>query len=271
MRKNNIDSPMCDDYKKPLMACMASVLAILFLALTVSTFVDIISKIKQSRYIGQDIQSRNTIIVSDSGEVFSKPDLALIDLSVIDEADTVSEAMAENTQKMNEVIRVVKEEGVEEKDLKTTSFNVYPRYEYVDSNGSRDKRVLAGYEVRQTLQVKIRSLDSIGQIIESAAEAGANDVGSLQLVIENEDELKKQAREQAIEKAKNKAKELASQLGVRIGNITSFSENWYFPYYDSAMMYKSEEGYGGAAPLVPSIESGENKISVSVVITYEIY
>ena len=94
-------------------------------------------------------------------------------------------------------------------------------------------------------------------------------MSNLQFTIDNQDELKKQARDQAIEKAKSKAQELTSQLGVRLGKISSFSENFYVPYY-GAMDYAMEKGMAGAEA-VPDIQTGENKISVSVVITYEIY
>ncbi len=108
----------------------------------------------------------------------------------------------------------------------------------------------------------------IGDIIQKAANAGSNQTGDLQLTIDKQDELLKQAREQAIEKAKNKAKELASQLGVKLVRITNFSESGEVPqwrYYE-----KMADGIGGGAEAAPSIQTGQNKISVTVSITYEI-
>lgn len=273
MQKNISSYAEHCDCKKPLIIVLAFVLIILFSFLTLSVFVDTVNKIRQGRYIGQDAQSKNTIVVTDTGDIYTKPDLAIINLSVVNEAKTAAEAMADNAEKMNSVIAAVKAKGVEEKDLKTTSYYINPRYEYekvesnyyIDPNG---KRVLIGYEVTQTLEVKIRNLDGIGSIIESATNAGANEVGNLQMTIDNQDQLKQQAREQAISKAKTKAQALASQLGVRLGKITSFSENYYMPYYYSDYA----KGMGGAGEAAaPIIQTGENKISVSVVITYEIY
>src|SRR3989344_6297599 len=90
----------------------------------------------------------NTITVSGSGEVFVKPDLAQTSFSVISEAKTVAEALTDNTQKMNAVISFIKSQEVGEKDLKTTNFSIYPRYDYI-----KEKRMSAGYEVQQSLQV----------------------------------------------------------------------------------------------------------------------
>ena len=256
----------CCEGKKNLIIILVVILSIFLLVLTISNIVGIQNKVKQGKYIGQDVESRSTISVAGTGEVYAKPDLALVSFSVVIEAKTVGEAMSQNTEKMNNIISFIKEQGVESKDLKTTSFNIYPRYDYDRSSSiyPSGKRVLVGYEVTQQLEVKIRDLDKTGQIIEGAANNGANQIGSLQFTVENEDELKKQARKEAIEKAKAKAEELAGQLGVKLVRIISFSEGGYVPIFYSESAIK---GIGGGAP---DIEIGENKISVNVSITYEI-
>ncbi len=244
------------------------VVVILLVALFFLTVVIIQNQIKQSKYIGQEIESKNTITVSDSGEVYAKPDLAVVDFSVVNEAETVAEAINQNTQEMNAVIASVKNEGVEDKDLKTTSFNLYPRYEWRNGDYYEGERVLVGYEVRQNLEVKIRNMGKIGDIIQEATQAGSNQVGDLQFTIDDEEELKRQARSQAIEKAKNKAKGLAEELDVDLVRIVNFNESSSSPYY-----YGLEKAAGiGMVDEAPSpqIETGENKITVAVSITYEI-
>ena len=257
MHTNNIKHP---DIKKILFKTLLVVL-ILFVGMLA------INEFKKSKYIGQDVQ--NTISVSGVGEIYARPDLALISFSVVAEEKTVADALAKNSEVMNEVIEFLKNSGIEDKDLKTTTFRVSPRYEW--RNGSKviyppsGERVLVGYEVTQSLQVKIRDMSEIGSLIEGATNAGVNEVNSLEFTFDNEDELKKQAREQAIDKAKTKAKELASQLGVRLGRIADFQESAVSPvFYDMKEAY----GLGGAAP---EIETGENLIKSSVIITYQIY
>jgi len=215
----------------------------------------------------------NVITVTGAGEIYAKPDIGIVSFAVVNEAKTVAEAMAENTKHMNAAIEAVKSQGVEEKDLKTVGFNIYPRYEWREKTTIppyyEGERVLAGYEVRQSLQVKIRDLTKVGNIIQEATKAGANEVSDLQLTIDKEDELKTQARAEAIEQAKSKAKELASQLGIGLGRIKSFSESGYEPIYYRTDYAKAESaaGMGGAAP---DIQTGENKIEVNVVIVYEV-
>lgn len=257
--------------KKHLFISLIGILNILLIFLIVWIGVGINNRIKEGRYIGQDIEPRNTITVSDTGEVYTKPDLALVTLSVLSESKTVAEAMQDNTEKMNAVIEFVKNQGVEAKDLKTTSFNISPRYEWQEKGTCvppcpSGRRVLVGYEVRQSLQVKIRNMEQIGNVLEGATDAGANEVGNLQFTVDNEEALKKQARDQAIEKTKNKARELALKLGVDLVKIISFSESGSSPRFYAF----DETPYGAGGEAAPKIETGENKIEVTVNITYEI-
>ncbi len=263
--------------RKYLLDYLIIILSILLVFLIIWVGVSISNKIKEGRYIGQDIKSVNTISVSGKAEIYAKPDLALITVSVTNEAKTVSEAIRENTKKMNAVIDFIKNKGVEEKDLKTVGFNIYPRYEWRNKvictipPCPSGKRVLVGYEVNQSLQVKIRDMEKVGSIIEGAIKAGANDIDDLRFVIDKREELKKQARDKAIEDAKNKAKELASKLGVRLIRIKSFSQSRSLstPNYWSSKAMSMEET-GGEGEVVPQIKSGENKITANVTIVYEI-
>jgi len=221
-------------------------------------------------WVGVDINNRlseseNIITVSGTGEVYAKPDLALTTFSVVTEAKTVDAAMQDNTTKMNAVIASVKSQGVEDKDLKTTNFNISPRYEWDEEWRNR---TLVGYDVTQSLQVKMRDLTKIGGIVQGATTAGANEVGDLQFTIDNEDTLREEARGKAIEEAKAKAKTLASQLNIRLVRIISFSENGVMPiYYPMPAKSTEASGIGGG---VPDIQTGENKISVTVILTYQI-
>ena len=253
---------MCN-LKEGMKNLLAVILSLFLIALIVSTVIDINDKLEASE---------NVITVSDTGTVYAKPDLGLVTATVLTEAETVAESMAENTEKMNAVISAVKGQGVEEKDLKTTSFNIYPRYEWRDRTEiyPEGQRTLVGYEIRQSLEVKIRDLTAVGSIIQAATTAGANQMSDLQLTIDNQEEVKKQAREQAIEKAKAKAEELAKQLGIKLVSVSNFSESGSAPYYASLSKSSVPMGIGGGEADAAQIAVGENKIEITVYITYKI-
>ena len=267
---NNQNLMNCCRGKKGMFAALVVFLIIFLAAASISAMAGALGKLKQLKLT----DGNRTVIFTDTGEVYAKPDLAIIDLSVVTEAKTVADAMTQNTNKMNAVINFVKSQGVDQKDLKTTNFSIYPQYSYVraapmmypEPDGIQ---VLTGYNVTQTLEVKIRDLSKTGVIIEGATAAGANQIGNLQFTIDNEDQLKEQARSQAIKKIKARAGELSKELGVNIKKIINFSENAYGPIFyasDKAL----EMGGGTPSAPIPQTQTGENKISVTVTVTYEI-
>lgn len=249
-------------YHKPL-AVLAIILSVYLIVLSLSVLAGIKTKIYPKL-------AQNTIAVSGTGTIYAKPDLGIVNLTVTNQAKSAAAALKQNTEKINGVIAFVKNQEVEDKDIKTANFNIYPKYEYgvQPLYYPPGKQVFVGYEVSQTVEVKIRNLDNVGKILEGATAAGANNIGNLQLTIDKQDDLKNQARKEAIEQAKKKAGDLAAQLGLKLGKVASFSENSIFPY---PMMEKAYGLGGGISPAsAPQIEAGENKIEVTVNIVYEI-
>lgn len=269
-----MDNQKLKNYKEQnqgLFNALVIVLTVFLISLIILVGVNIQNKMKERQYIGLDIESQNTITVSGRGEVYGKPDLAITSFSVVTEKETPGEALDENAKKMNAVIDFMKEQGIEDKDLKTIGFAINPRYEWHETSAyPQGKRVLVGYEVNQSLEVKIRDMEKIGEIIEGATDIGANEVGNLQFTIDKKEELEKQARNQAIEEAKNEAKELAAQLGVDLVRISGFNEIGVTPIYERRRAYDIEESLRKMEALAPEIEIGENKIEVNVTIVYEI-
>lgn len=205
----------------------------------------------------------HTISVSGDGKIYAKPDIGQISLGVTNEAKTVAEAQKQSTDAINKIVDFLKGAGVEDKDISTTNYNINPVYDY-----TKNGQVLRGYQVSQNIQVKIRDLTKSGNIIAGAAENGANVAGGLNFTIDDPDALKAEAQKQAIDKAEAKAKELASNLGVKLGKLINFSESGYIPpiYYA-----KSAEAMGmGGGSTAPSIPTGENEITSTVSLTYEI-
>ena len=192
--------------------------------------------------------------------------------------------MDDNTKKMNAITDVVKSLGVAEKDTQTSGFDVQPRYDNIVKESTPictpencpvpviGKQVLARYRVTQTLSVKMKkeTFSKIGQIIQEATAAGANLVGNLQFTLENPNTTQDQARETAIKDARGKAKILADKLGIKLVRITNYSEGGYSPVYQFNYAKSAAADSGGGSVLAPSIQTGENKITSNVNITYEI-
>lgn len=240
-------------------------IAILLLSAAFFLILAGVNEVKKNKYIGQDIEKKNSITIYGEGKVFAKPDIGQISFSVITEGKTVADVQKNNTEKMNKVISAIKTAGVDEKDIKTTNYSISPRYQY-----NLGKETLIGYQVSQTLDVKIRNLDNFGAIIGKAAENGANQIGSLSFTFDDPEAIKIEARQKAIENARKKAEALASTLGVKLVRIIDFSETASEPPTLYNYSYKEEYGRGGADVSAPSIQTGQNEMTSNVSITYEI-
>lgn len=242
------------------------VLVVFLVSLTVLVNVMISNTAKEGRYIGESDNFRNTISVSGEGEVFAEPDMGMAVFTVVNEDEDVSKALNDNTENSNSLVEFLKGSGIEESDMKTVNFSITPRYEYPESDGfPSGKRVLAGYQVNQSLEVRVRDIDEMGVIVEGAVNAGANEVTGIRFVIEDEEEYRNESRSLAVGDAKLKAEKLANELGVELVRVTNYSESGSPIVFD--MMERGDIGMGGAAP---NIQTGENLIRTTVTINYEI-
>jgi len=243
-----------------------------------------VNNVKLNGFIGRDVPALTTINVSGEGEAFKKPDIAELSFSVEQTSKTVAEAQKVSTDKINQIMTYLKDTmKIEDKDIKTNDYSVYPKYEYqkavtcldYNMNGycPEGKQVLLGYTVSQTITVKIRKLDDAGAILVAIGGKGATNISGLNFTVDDKKTVEAEARGLAIAEAQAKAKILASSLGVTLTRIVSFSEGGNYPVYRDAMggaMAKSVNLAMQEAAPAPSLPVGENKFVSNVTITYEI-
>jgi len=251
----------------------AFALGMLGLFLLVAT----LGELKGLRFIGSGVPATNTINVSGEGEVFAVPDTATFSVTVQETATDVQTAQTAATKKNNDIVAYLKGAGLDEKDIQTTDYNIYPQYEYgtqicpMGSYCPPGKQTLTGYQVSQTLTIKVRDTKKAGDLLSGVGSRGATNVSGLSFTIDDQKALEAEARGKAIDDAQGKAEALAKQLGVRIVRIVGFNENGNYPvYYAKAEMSMAVDGRGGAPAPSPDIPTGQNKITSNVNVTYEI-
>ncbi|MFZ2694203.1 MAG: SIMPL domain-containing protein [Minisyncoccia bacterium] len=236
-----------------------------------------LNTIKEYSYIGNGQYPSNVISVTGKGDVMTVPDTGLFSYSVVEEGKTVGIAQDKAAKKSNEIISALKTIGVEEKDIKTTGYNSYPKYDYsaypicVNGYCPPSKQVLTGYEVNVTITVKVRKTADAGVALTKVGDLGASNISGLTFVVDDPDKAQAEARDEAIQDAKAKAKMLSKSLGVRLKRIINFYEsgNQPVPYYGGAMMEVKAMG-GDMAPTPPQLPVGENEVVSNVTITYEV-
>lgn len=207
--------------------------------------------------------------VSASGKTLVKPDTAQLNIGVVTQPQkTAADAVRQGNEQMAKVVEALKAAGVKPEEMQTSGYNLSPRYSYTNERGQQ----LDGYELFQQLRVKLGIAEStkISDVLAAATNAGANQVGDVQFVVDNPDAAKLAARQEAIAKAKVKAQQLSRSTGLRLGKIVDVLED--AGGVDQPMLYSRAMGMGGmdsAAP-APAVEVGQNEVAVTVTLVYRV-
>jgi uncharacterized protein len=203
--------------------------------------------------------------VSGNGKVNAAPDVAYLTLSVETQAKSASQAVKDNAATTNKVMQVIKAKLGKSDKVSTAGYNLTPVYEY---NNQTNKTEFKGYRASNRIIVEMHNLSEIGNIIDSTAQAGLNNIESLSFDTTKRDGYRRDALTAAVKDAQATAETLSKAAGVSISKILQLSPTFDYPtpvYRDYAL---SKEA---AAPAPPTpVEPGDISISASVNIVFEI-
>lgn len=197
------------------------------------------------------------------GKAFATPNIAKITLGISVNQTTVKIAQDKANQVVNKIQEEIKKLGISEKDIKTTRYDLYPSYDW-----NEGKQRITGYQITINFEVKVRDFEKINQVIDTATASGANLIGNLEFLIDNQTlkETQNKAREEAVKEAKEKAESLAKASGIKLGRILNIQENiispWVPPVYTGKELTVGEK-------TMTNISPGEQEIRISVTLTYE--
>lgn len=221
----------------------------------------------------------NTITVSGTGEAVATPDMAVFTFTAMNEAKDVSDAQTNVNETTNAVLDQIKALGIDESDIKTLSYNAYPRYEWNNTIRcvtvpcpTNNERVLVGYEVSQTIEVKVRDLDRTEDVVAVLGSAELDSFNGPNFSVDDDRDLYTEARADAIADAKEKAEALAKELGVKLGKLVSYSDGAGGGYEPPIMYARTEAAMNMDAVKAqsPTLPTGENEFMASVSLTYRV-
>jgi len=211
-----------------------------------------------------------TISIEGRGEVAAAPDMAMVTSGVTTQGATARAALDANTAAMAELISALKGTGIEARDIQTSGFSVNPNYVYSedrDANGYTLPPKINGYQVSNTVTVKVRQLDQLGTILDQSVTIGANTVNGVSFSVADPSELYNKAREAAFADAAAKAKLYATAAGSTLDEIVSISETQGFNDPQPYPMYARAEMADSAK--VP-VEAGELSFAINVSVQWEL-
>jgi uncharacterized protein YggE len=208
----------------------------------------------------------HTVTVAGTGHVLGTPDVLRLDLGVQRTGDNVNAALNAANGDIRKIKAALSKHGVADKDIQTSQLSINPHY--VD-NGKTS--TVKGYDVFQSLTVKLRKLDDAGSAISDAADAGGNAtrINGVSFDIEDNVRLLKQARDAAFADAKTKAEQYARLAGKGLGSVSSVSEstNGGGPVPYPMAMYDSA---GSAAKSSVPVEAGSQQVSIDSTVVWEL-
>ena len=211
-----------------------------------------------------------TMEVNGTGTVELEPDIAHVNIGVRSQAPEIADALDQNNASAEAIIESLVDLGVNESDIQTRNFNIYPQQEQPRPMMEFDieevpQESLTTFVVENTVSVTVRELGSLGEILSRVIAEGANTIYGVTFDIENREEAVAEARKLAIEDAKEQAQTIASAAGIDLGPIHSIniSKNGAVPMERAVAM---EAAQGGSVP----ISEGSLTIRVNAYITFEI-
>ncbi len=163
------------------------------------------------------------IAVNGESAVEVVPNRADINVAVVTESTDVKTAQAENGKIAAKLIEALKKAGIEQHSIVTSGYNIQPQYDYSSSDQGR----LVGHKVINEVKITVQDVGTVGSIIDTAVENGANEVRNVNFYAAGYTEQKMTALRQAVENARQKAEVLAAALGKEIVGVKSAGGNWY--------------------------------------------
>jgi uncharacterized protein YggE len=220
--------------------------------------------------------------LTSEGRSYRTPDIANFSARVVTQADTAGEAIAGNSNRMNDIVAALKRAGIAERDIQTSAITLQPRY----SNPDLDAQILArqsrqpyvppikpaspkiiGYEARNTVQVRVRRLGQMGRIIDTLVAQGANEVNGPSFTLDEPRAALDEARNEAMTEARRRADLYARAAGMHVARILSINESGgYYPVQEMAM---ARVAIAPPAP-PPPVAPGELTLSVSLSVQFEL-
>lgn len=210
-----------------------------------------------------DTGTDRQILVSGEGRVEVAPDLAVITLGVSKEAKEAGEAMALVSEDMFAVVQELRAVGIADKDLQTQQISLQPVWSNGGSYNSSGERRITGFLAANTVNLRVRDLDQLGEVLDRVLRAGANQFQGLRFDVADHALLQDQMRASAVADARHKAEQLAAAAGVTLGPVRTITDQ---DHGGGRPMMAMEMSRSGAMP----IEAGELSFSHNVQVVFDL-
>jgi uncharacterized protein YggE len=198
------------------------------------------------------------ITVTGEGTAAAVPDSAVIRLGVSSQGKTARAASDANAKEMTVVLAAIKETGVADRDIQTTSLSLQPQYEPNKTGAPRP----ISFQANNQVTVKIRDIANLPSVLDRAISSGANEMSGIEFVVSEHGKLLNKARTEAIADARRKAELYAAAAGMKVGRVMTILEEGATPQPRPYQTLRA----GAATPIAP----GEQMLRAVVTVSFEL-
>jgi uncharacterized protein YggE len=203
----------------------------------------------------------HTITVTGTGKVTVVPDVARVNVGFTSTQPSVKAARSTAAATMTQVIAAIKALGIADADVRTVGLNLYPQY----ANNSANK--IVGYQISEQLQVTVRDLDKVGDVVDVATSKGATDVSGISFELADPDTATNQARAGAVAAARTSAEAMARAGNVSLGAVVAMTDvNVSAPY----PMFMATAGKAADSSVATPVQPGTQDVTAQVTVVFAI-
>jgi len=211
-------------------------------------------------------ETARTVTVNGNGVVTAAPDIARLQLAIVERSASVASAQAAAAKVTNDTLALLDKLGIDRKQINTTGASVQPDYRW---NEIKRQQELAGYIAQRDIEVELRDLDKLGALIEGAVKAGVNQMQPPVLDSTERRDAYRSALALAAKDAYANASTLATALNAKLGRIVTINAagNADIPQ----PMYRMQADAPMAAEAAPaSYNAGDLRFESSVTAVFEL-
>ena len=194
-----------------------------------------------------------SVSVHGNASVRLHPDRVSFAVGVESRAASVAEAFKANKAGVNAVLAALKQKGVTPEEIQTSRFDIST----IPAAKSRPRT----FRVETRVTVTRSDTSSVGELLQAAVAAGANQADSLRFSVADPSGSRKQGLELAFQDARTKAEALAALSKKTLGDVLCVSDESGYPEIEMRSRLLSR-AYAGNLDVEPGSEELTFRVSV---------
>ena len=207
----------------------------------------------------QQTPAEPVVVTSGEGVVQAVPDRAWVSVMAESRASNPREAQKRNADAMTPVLDKLRAAGIPADAIRTVAYDLQQEWDYV-----QNRRVSRGFVARNTVEVRIDSIDRVGELLEIAVGSGATSVGGIRFDLKERARLEREALRLAVADARAKGEAAAAGAGRTVDRVVRIEEQGV--QSRPPMQFRAREAAANQSD-APPISAGQMELRAQVTLT----